>query len=264
MVKIRKSWSIIRKRLETFYGGKYDFSLVNEENYMGVLAPIQVICPKHGVFLKDVHHLIRGQGCPKCAYEKKKLPHSNQRGKIYGHGIFDSTKSSNESEDMKIAYSIWVRMFRRCYSDDFKTYNGCKVCKDWLLFSKFKEWFDENYIDGYDLDKDILFRNNKVYSPKTCCFVPHMINSLLINCKATRGNLPIGVVKNHNGFTAQIKENKKHKYIGYFDTVEDAFAAYKKEKERYIQAVAKEYYDKGEISKRVYDALMKYEVEITD
>jgi hypothetical protein len=91
-----------------------------------------------------------------------------------------------------------------------------------------------------------------------------MINSLLISCKATRGDLPIGVVKNHNGFTAQLKENKKQKYIGYFDTIEEAFNAYKKAKEAYIKEVAQEYYDKGEITERVYDALMRYEVEITD
>lgn len=264
MTKIKKSWSVIRERLETFYGDKYDFSLVNKENYMGVQIPIQVICPKHGVFLKDVHHLMQGQGCQECAYEKKKLPHNNQRSKIFGRGIFDSTKSSNESEDMKIAYTMWVRMFRRCYSGDFKTYGKCKVCKEWWWFSNFKKWFDENYIKGYDLDKDILIRNNKVYSPDTCCFVPHMINSLLISCKATRGDFPIGVVKNHNGFTAQLRENKKQKYIGFFDTIEEAFSAYKKEKEKYIQEVAKEYYSKGEITKRVYDALMRYEVEITD
>lgn len=36
------------------------------------------------------------------------------------------------------------------------------------------------------------------------------------------------------------------------------------EKEKYIKDVAQEYYDKGDITKRVYDALMKYEVEITD
>lgn len=264
MIKIRKSWDVIRERLETFYGNKYDFSLVNKENYMGVQIPIQVICLKHGVFLKDVHHLMRGQGCQECAYEKKKLPHNNQRNKVFGRGIFDSIKSSNESEDMKIAYHMWVRMFRRCYSGKFETYNGCEVCKDWWLFSNFKQWFDVNYVVGYELDKDILVRNNKIYSPETCCFVPHMINSLLISCKANRGDLPIGVAKNQNGFTAQIKENKKWKYIGYFNTVKEAFLAYKNEKEKYIKEVAQEYYDKGKITNRVYDALMKYEVEITD
>ena len=47
-------------------------------------------------------------------------------------------------------------------------------------------------------------------------------------------------------------------------TEEQSFAAYKAAKEAYIKQVAQEYYDKAEITKRVYDALMRYEVEITD
>lgn len=39
---------------------------------------------------------------------------------------------------------------------------------------------------------------------------------------------------------------------------------HKAAKEAYIKQMAQEYYDKGEITKRAYDALMRYEVEITD
>lgn len=56
------------------------------------------------------------------------------------------------------------------------TYEGCTVCDEWLYFSNFKKWFDENYIEGFQLDKDIIIRGNKVYSPQTCCFVPKEIN----------------------------------------------------------------------------------------
>ena len=56
----------------------------------------------------------------------------------------------------------------------------------------------------------------------------------------------------------------KQEYIGIYNTAEDAFAAYKQAKETYIKEVAKKYYTEGKITKQVYDALMKYEVEITD
>ena len=39
---------------------------------------------------------------------------------------------------------------------------------------------------------------------------------------------------------------------------------YKQEKEAYIKEVADEYYSKGLITKRVYDALYNWTVEITD
>lgn len=43
---------------------------------------------------------------------------------------------------------------------------------------------DENWkphMEGWHLDKDILLKGNKVYSPETCAFVPAKINSLLIS-----------------------------------------------------------------------------------
>ena len=47
-----------------------------------------------------------------------------------------------------------------------------------------------------------------------------------------------------------------------FDIFEDAFSAYKKAKEAYIKEVATKWKDK--IDPRAYEALMNYQVEITD
>ena len=45
---------------------------------------------------------------------------------------------------------------------------------------------------------------------------------------------------------------------------EEAFLLYKKEKENYIKQIANEQYNIGNITKRCYDAMINYEVEITD
>ena len=47
-----------------------------------------------------------------------------------------------------------------------------------------------------------------------------------------------------------------------FPTEEEAFLAYKREKESFIKEVANKYKDK--LSDIAYNALMNYEVEITD
>lgn len=47
-----------------------------------------------------------------------------------------------------------------------------------------------------------------------------------------------------------------------FNSVEEAFASYKQEKERVMRALALRYRD--DIDPRAYDALMNYTVEITD
>lgn len=162
-------------------------------------------------------------------------------------------------------------MFRRCYSKIFharqSTYSDCTVCDEWLLLSNFKKWFDENYIEGYALDKDILVKGNKVYSPETCCFVPNEINTLLTKRQNYRGKLPIGVTINNksSNYIATINLNgKKRKYVGSFSTPDEAFEAYKEAKENHIKEVAEKYYKEGTISEKVYNALMNYEVEIDD
>ena len=53
-----------------------------------------------------------------------------------------------------------------------------------------------------------------------------------------------------------------NKQSEHFKTPEEAFYVYKEAKETYIKEVANRW--KDQIDPRVYEALMKYEVEITD
>lgn len=53
-------------------------------------------------------------------------------------------------------------------------------------------------------------------------------------------------------------------YLGSFKNANDAFLEYKKAKEGYIKELATIYYNDGNITKDVYNALLKYEVEIDD
>ena len=56
----------------------------------------------------------------------------------------------------------------------------------------------------------------------------------------------------------------KRKAIGRRKTIEEAFNIYKEYKENIIKQVAQEEYSLGNITKKCYDAMMSYEVEITD
>lgn len=107
------------------------------------------------------------------------------------------------------AYSVWKAMLARCYSNNTKekrpTYNGVTCCNEWLLFTTFARWFKQNYIAGYQLDKDILVKDNKVYSPQTCVFVPPEINNFIVLSGSTRGILPLGVSMDGTSFRASIK-----------------------------------------------------------
>jgi hypothetical protein len=171
------------------------------------------------------------------------------------------------------ACHIWRDMLRRCYAEESlikrPTYQSCTVCTEWYNFQNFAKWWYENYyeVDGQtmNLDKDILIKHNKIYSPETCIIVPQNINKLFIKSNATRGEYPIGVSwhKGHKKFTTSCQNNKgKHISLGDHNTPIEAYHTYKEYKENLIKQVAKEYKDRIPI--KLYNALMNYKVEITD
>ena len=168
------------------------------------------------------------------------------------------------------SYLRWHDMINRCYNDKFHErnpqYKGCTVCEEWLNYSNFKVWYEQNKIKGmqFDLDKDILFKGNKEYSAATVVFVPHEINTLFVNCKKNRGDYPVGVHfdKEENKYRAGMSFMGERIRLGRFDTVESAFARYKEYKEDFIKDIAEQY--KDEIPDKVYQAMLNWVVEIGD
>lgn len=196
---------------------------------------------------------------------------------VYGVGIIDKPviKCSGNHTQHPL-YKVWSSMLQRCYDEklhvDRPTYKGCSVVDSFKSLTNFIAWADKQIgsknkdLDGkqFHLDKDILLKGNKIYSPETCCFVPHDINTQFTMSKSKRGELPVGVSKRKGSvlFRAQIKSNGKVKSLGQFKTIEEAFLSYKTAKETHVKSLANKW--KEQIDPRVYEALMNYEVEITD
>ena len=94
-------------------------------------------------------------------------------------------------------YLKWKGMFDRCYSEKelakHETYRGCSVCDEWVYFTAFRKWMEKQDWEGNQLDKDILYLDNKIYSPTTCVFVHPKVNTFLINRTHDRGQCLVGV-----------------------------------------------------------------------
>lgn len=195
---------------------------------------------------------------------------------VYNHGF--QGEGIYNSKEHALAWRKWDGMLRRVYSEEYKnkkpSYINCSICKDWLNFQTFAEWFYENYyeIEGQVmcLDKDILIKGNKLYSPQTCVIVPNNINCLFTKSDSIRSkDLPIGVYNSGNGFRVYLKKGcingKKNSELfkmSNIKTKEEAFNIYKQEKEKYIKKVA-DYY-KNKIPQRLYNAMYEYKVDICD
>lgn len=202
---------------------------------------------KRGNFCYPYHPSVVGIGC-------------------YGVGPYVAKREGRHTEE----YENWNSMIKRCYSSvkHLPSYSDKSVCKEWHDFQIFSEWatkqvgFDK---EDYHLDKDLLVKDNKVYSPETCVYIPREVNSFIRRYRMN--SLPLGVDKTlrYNGsvcYRAQARELGKNINLGFYDTPEEAFSAYKDHKERLAKTLAEKW--KGSIDHRAYEALMNYQVEITD
>jgi hypothetical protein len=162
---------------------------------------------------------------------------------VYGHGITDVGEFLPfENGKQTKAYVVWKNVLQRCFDkklhERFQTYKDCSICNEWLLFQNFAKWFSDNYIDGYYLDKDLLFVGNKMYSPERCCFVPNRINCLLATNKAKNlSGIAIGVKLQDSRYRAIMSDGKRKIHIGYFDSESDAKKAYNKAKIQLAESI---------------------------
>lgn len=195
----------------------------------------------------------------------------------YGVGIIGSKYSSRKNGKHTKEYNAWCCMLERCYDKKFKdkhpTYRQVSCCDEWLVFENFYDWlhsqenFDKWLHNNYwCLDKDILIKRNKIYSPETCCLVPSGVNGLFVKNDSARGKYPIGVYKFKDGYRFMCRSYLRgRRYISkLYATATEAFWAYKQYKENVIKEAAQVEYDKSNITIKCYDAMMKYEVEIDD
>ena len=142
-------------------------------------------------------------------------------------------------------YYRWTRMLSRVsqkWIELHPSYKDCSVCDEWLTFSNFKSWMEQQDWEGKHLDKDLLVEGNKIYSPDTCIFVDKKINLFVVDNARCRGNYMVGVTlpkqskrymsKCSNPFTG-IDE-----YLGYFNTELEAHLAWKKRKHEHACQLA--------------------------
>lgn len=203
---------------------------------------------------------------------------------LYGVGYLGK---SGRNEQNKMAYRAWSHILARCYDPEVQKkqpyYYDCSVDPRWHCFAVFEEWFiqqeqrhfKEDYGVGrrWSIDKDILVRGNKVYSPETCCFVPNEVNAAVTKPKRriAHVDLPEGVglikpktINSKIGYTARAHTGRtdKERYLGYYDTPEKAFKVYKRAKENHIKSLAEKW--KGKIDEKVYEALINWEIGADD
>ena len=93
-----------------------------------------------------------------------------------GYASFEARLISKGDLSMIKEYQLWQDMLERCFSEKYQTrqptYKDCNVSNNFLNYSYFYEWCQEQIGFGkvdekgrsWCLDKDLLFVGNKTYS----------------------------------------------------------------------------------------------------
>ena len=198
---------------------------------------------------------------------------------VYGVGVNDAGYVVKKWETIEVNgvrkrklvwicpyYRTWTNMLKRCYSSKYQetrpTYKGCRVSEEWLTFSVFKNWMEKQDWEGKQLDKDLLFEENKVYTADTCVFVTQTVNKFTIDSGAKRGEWLIGVYwhKGANKFMSRCSNpfTKKQEHLGYFTSELEAHQAWLKRKLELAHELAAIQTDER-VAKALIDRYTNYE-----
>lgn len=174
-----------------------------------------------------------------------------RRALVVGVGVNDSPTPVPRADK---SYRTWLRLLYRVYGKrnaGNQCYSDCSVDPVWHSFSAFREWHLKQSHEGNQLDKDILVPGNRVYGPDTCCYVPHYLNMI-----GPRLNQPcVNRQKRGKPWGARINCDGKFRWIGSYDTEEEAVSAWWGERKKDVQRLIARYEAEPNPDARVIEAL---------
>lgn len=225
--------------------GQEFIEIKNKPSRFALTDKVAFICKSSGKFCDTtpVYRYIRSEGCtcPPCVLKKSAVKANlTKRDKnILKYGVATNDLVGTDgyrSRDCPY-YLRWHDLLKRCLCENtkkkFPSYKDATICEEWLVLSNFKDWMEKQEWEGNHLDKDILIKGNKHYSPENCVFVRYEINTFLIDRRGDRGALALGVTLCPSGkYMASVNNpfTKLSENLGRFPTEMLAHFAWKKRK----------------------------------
>lgn len=157
---------------------------------------------------------------------------------VHGEGYLGEGQYRRDSHE----YSLWKAMLQRVHT--MSNYSEVRVSERWTCLQHFGKDINrmENYGQSdFQLDKDLLFPGNKVYSRSKCCFIPREVNAALTSLLVSKES---GVFQTRSG-KWEVKLYEFGKQIGrqVFSDVETAKVFRMKHKVDYLKRLANKYKD---------------------
>lgn len=190
------------------HGGKYDYSLVY---YVDAVTRVNIICPKHGVFLQEPTYHLNGNGCNLCALEraaeskKKKSVESFEakardvHGEKYDYSLVEYSRSHDYVDIICPIHGV----FKQSPSNHLSGC-GCPKCHISHMEEKLTSWLESNNVD-FEFQKRfpwLSLQSLDFYLPK---------HNIAIECQGVQHFKPIDYFGGALNFKRQVNRDKlKH------------------------------------------------------
>lgn len=177
---------------------------------------------------------------------------------VYGVGILGLP---GVCKTMRRAYKVWTSILFRSYVDEKRAdHLKTSLSDEWIYFPNFLEWYNDNYVEGWELDKDLLGEGSRIYSKDTCAFLPREVNQFLVVSKGSEGEISRGFYYNHerNKYVTCFSIKKVNYTHKGFETAKEA----QEEFNRFKKETAKHYAEKYRygLSERAYNKLVNFDM----
>lgn len=176
---------------------------------------------------------------------------------IFGFGVNDCQDAQRTTPTGKTEYKkflvTWKALVRRCYSKTFcdnrPNTKGYYLCEEWRHLSNYKKWYDENYVEGYQLAAYLVDSDEKERGPNNCVFLPEHLIKFMVKPVNLDGSL-VGVQRYKAPNGNKNKQYKSHcnnpitgiqEFCGYHFTQEEAHSAWKVKKCEFANLLADNY-----------------------
>jgi hypothetical protein len=140
-------------------------------------------------------------------------------------------------------YLRWKSMLSRCYKNDGgykrRTYLNCTVCDEWLTFSNFKKWMETQDWQGKEIDKDLISKGNRIYSPEFCVFVDRLTNSFIVNSEKS-DSIGAAICKKTHKFQVRCRNpfSGEREWLGLYHSANQAHEVWRNRKHEFACMLA--------------------------
>lgn len=177
-----------------------------------------------------------------------------KRRKVCGVGINDADYKVNtyiiesapgKTSTRRVAqvcpfYKRWSTIVNTAYAKRSDRYGKLTVCEEWLTFSNFKRWMEQQDWENKYLDYKFFDPENTVYSPEGCCFLSQAVVRFFSEGMLGNDSLPVGVYWSESGkiFRATIATPGGAQDLGSYTSPEEGFYRWLERKRELAQTVA--------------------------